>query len=242
MIVELKWDSELFRRKIGRLTAVPSEEKLKGLVKQAVKEGYRYITCRVVLKRVQNIQLLESQGFYLTDIGVVWEKEIDLQISNPKSQISNPPVRAASTKDIPMLKSMVKGLFKDSRFYNDPFFTKKEADKVYQAWIENSLREKTAKTFLIEDCGFIACKRLTENKGDIPLIGVVPKSQGKGFGSSLMQEAFKWFSGLKIKTVTVRTQANNITAMNFYNKLGFDVKYIDVTMGLILNKELKKKE
>lgn len=236
MILELKWDSELFGRKIGRLTAVPSEEKLKGLVKQAVKEGYRYITCRVVLKRVPNIQLLETQDFYLTDIGVVWEKEIGLQISNPKSQISNSPVRAARIKDIPMLKSMVKGLFKDSRFYNDPFFTKKEADKVYQAWIENSLQEKTAKTFLVENCGFITCKRLTENRGDIPHIGVVPKAQNKGFGSSLMQEAFKWFSGLKIKTVTVRTQINNITAMNFYKGLGFRIKHVDVTMGMIIRK------
>lgn len=241
MIVELKWDSQFFGRKIGRLTAVPSEEKLKGIVKQVGEEGYRYITCRVVFKRVPNIQLLETQGFYITDIGAVWEKEISNKNSRFKIQNSKHSVREAIFEDIPMLKSMVKGLFKDSRFYNDPFFTKKEADKVYQAWIENSLNYKAVKIFLVEDCGFIACKRLTENKGDIPLIGVVPKAQNKGFGSGLMQEAFKWFNELKIKTVTVRTQINNITAMSFYNKMGFNVKYADVTMGLILNKELKKK-
>ncbi|HBR21220.1 MAG TPA: hypothetical protein DD713_01415 [Nitrospiraceae bacterium] len=150
-------------------------------------------------------------------------------------------MREATIKDIPMLKSMVKGLFKDSRFYNDPFFTKKEADKVYQAWIENSLREKTAKTFLIEDCGFITCKILSKNRGDIPHIGVVPKAQGKGIGTSLMHRALKWFKENGVNTATVRTQANNSMAMNFYNKMGFNVKYADVTMGLILNKELKKK-
>ncbi len=238
MIVELKWDSELFGRKIGRLTAVPSEEKLKGIVKQAVKEGYRYITCRVVLKRVPNIQLLETQGFYITDIGAVWETELSSQFTVRSSQFT---AREATIKDIPMLKSMVKGLFKDSRFYNDPFFTKKEADKVYQAWIENSLREKTAKTFLIEDCGFITCKILSKNRGDIPHIGVIPKAQGKGIGTSLMHRALKWFKENGVNTATVRTQANNITAMNFYNKLGFNVKYADVTMGLILSKELKNK-
>lgn len=234
MITELKWDSEFFRRKIGKLTAVPSEEKLKELVKQAGKEGYRYITCRVILKRVPDIQLLESQGFYLTDIGVVWEKEINLQLSNS-------PVRAARIKDIPMLKSMVKGLFKDSRFYNDPFFTKKEADKVYQAWIENSLREKTAKTFLIEYCGFITCKRLSKNRGDIPHIGVVPKSQGKGMGASLMHRALKWFNENGMKTATVRTQADNLKAMNFYKGLGFRIKHIDITMGLILKERMLNK-
>lgn len=234
MIVKLKWDSELFGRKIGRLTVVPSEEKLKGIVNQAVKEGYRYITCRVVLKRVPDIQLLESQGFYLTDIGVVWEKEIDLHISNPKSQISNSLVREATIKDIPTLKSMVKGLFNDSRFFNDPFFTKKEADKVYQAWIENSLNDKTVKTFLIKDCGFITCKKMSKNKGDISLVGVVSKVQGKGIGSSLILRALDWFNENRMKTVTVRTQLNNVNAMNCYNKMAFKVKYVDITMGLIL--------
>lgn len=241
MIVELKWDSELFGRKIGKLTAVPSEEKLKGIVKQAGKEGYRYITCRVVLTRVPDIQLLETQGFYVTDIGAVWEKEICLQPSTFNLRPSTFSVREATAKDASMLKSMVKGLFKDSRFYNDPFFTKKEADKVYQAWIENSLNDKTVKTFLAEDCGFITCKRLSKNKGDIPHIGVVPKSQGKGIGTSLTHRALKWFKENGVKTVTVRTQADNVTAMNFYKGLGFRIKHIDITMGLILDKRMLNK-
>ena len=237
MIAELKWDTEFFRKKIGKLTNVPSEDEFKKLIRQSYKDGYKYLTCRIVLKKMSDIQILEKYGFYMTDIGATWEKEL----STFNIQHSTFPVREATIKDIPMLKSMVKGLFKDSRFYNDPFFTKKEADKVYQAWIENSLREKTAKTFLIEDCGFITCKILSKNRGDIPHIGVVPKAQGKGIGTSLMHRALKWFKENGVNTATVRTQANNSMAMNFYNKMGFNVKYADVTMGLILNKELKKK-
>lgn len=238
MIVELKWDSELFGRKIGRLTAVPSEEKLKGLVKQAVKEGYRYITCRVVLKRVTDIQVLQSQGFYITDIGAVLETSSPFSVPTSQFPIPNSqfPVREATIKDIPMLKSMVKGLFKDSRFYNDPFFTKKEADKGYQAWIENSVKDKTIKVFVAEKSGFITCKILSKNKGDIPLVGVVPKVQGKGIASRLMSKALNWFQENGVKTVTVRTQINNITAMNFYSGLGFRIKYVDVTMRLILDR------
>lgn len=238
MIAELKWDTEFFRKKIGKLTKVPLEYEFKKLIGQSCKDGYKYLTCRIVLKKMSEIQTLEKYGFYLTDIGIVLETELSSQFTVYSSQFT---VREATIKDIPMLKSMVKGLFKDSRFYNDPFFTKKGADKVYQAWIENSLRGKTAKTFLIEDCGFIACKRLSKNRGDIHHLGVVPKSQGKGIGNSLMLKAIKWFKENGMKTVTVRTQVNNITAMNFYNKMGFNVKYADVTMGLILSKELKKK-
>ena len=235
MIEQLKWDSEFFGRKIGRLTKVQPEKKLRSLIQQAHKKEYEYLLCRLILDKIAEIQLLERHGFYLTDIGVVWEKRI--QYSTFNTQHPTFLVREATIKDIPMLKSMVKGLFNDSRFYNDPFFTKKEADKVYQTWIENSLQEKTAKTFLVENCGFITCKRLSKNRGDIPHIGVVPKSQGKGIGTTLMHRALKWFKENGVKTVTVRTQANNSMAMNFYNRLGFDVKYIDVTMGLVLNGE-----
>ncbi|MDI6744684.1 MAG: GNAT family N-acetyltransferase [Thermodesulfovibrionales bacterium] len=238
MIVELKWDTEFFRKKIGKLTNVPSEDEIKKLISQSYKDRYKYLTCRIVLKKMSDIQILEKYGFYMTDIGVVWETELSSQFTVRSSQFT---AREATIKDIPMLKSMLEGLFKDSRFYNDPFFIKTQADKVYQAWIENSVKDKTVKTFFVEDCGFITCKILSKNKGDIPLVGVVPKAQGKGIGNSLMSRAFKWFNEVKIKTVTVRTQINNITAMSFYNKMGFNVKYADVTMGLILNKELKKK-
>lgn len=237
MIAELKWDTEFFRRKIGKLTNVPSEDEFKKLISQSCKDGYKYLTCRIVLKKMSDIQILEKYGFYMTDIGATWEKEL----STFDIRHSTFSVREAKAEDIPMLKSMVKGLFKDSRFYNDPFFTKKEADKAYQAWIKNSLNDKTVKTFLIEDCGFITCKKMSKNKGDIPLIGVVPKAQSKGIGSSLMRRALKWFDINGMKTVTVRTQANNRMAMDFYNKMGFNVKYADVTMGLILNKGIKKK-
>ncbi|HBG92146.1 MAG: hypothetical protein A2X54_03480 [Nitrospirae bacterium GWF2_44_13] len=241
MIEKVEWDSEFFSRKIGRLTKVPQGKKLKNLIHQAHNKGYEYLSCRLILDKIAEIQLLEKHGFYLTDIGIVWEKKIIKNISNLKSQISNSNIREATGKDSPMLKTTVRGLFKDSRFYNDPFFTKKEADKVYQAWVENSVEDKTIKVFVAEKSGFITCKRLSKNRGDIPHIGVIPKSQGKGIGTSLMHRALKWFKENGVNTATVRTQANNSIAMNFYKKLGFEVKYIDMTMGLILSMELKKK-
>lgn len=230
MIAELEWDSKFFRRKIGKLTEVPPENKLKKLIQQAYKFEYAYLTCRVIIEGMSKIQILEDHGFYMTDIGLMWEKKID-EILEPGIL-----VRSATIKDAPMLKSMVRGLFKDSRFYNDPFFTCEEAERFYQTWIENMVRDREIETFLVEDSGFIICKKLSKNMGDIPLIGVISKAQGKGIGSSLMHRALKWFNENGMKTVTVRTQANNIKAMNFYAGLGFRIKYMDTTMGLILNR------
>ncbi len=240
MIIELVWDSKFFKRKIGRLTKVPLKNECKKLIQKARKEEYKYLTARIIFKKIEDVQLLEKHGFYITDIGCVWEAKLDskflAEMNLLGKQVSSFEFqwREATLKDAPMLKSMVKGLFRKSRFYNDPFFTKKEADKVYQAWVQNTLQNKTMKTFLVEGCGVIACKKLAKNNGTITLIGVVSKARKRGLGRNLILKALKWFRENGVKTVTVRTQINNISAMNFYDKIGFSIKYFDITMGLKL--------
>lgn len=228
MIEKLEWDSRFFGRKIGRLTEAPPKNVLRRLIRKAQKDNYSYLTCRFNLNKISEIQSLENHGFYLTDIGIVWERNTDNKIE--------PLVlaREATTKDAAVLKKIARGLFKDSRFYNDPFFTYEEAENFYQTWIENSLKDKNIKTFLIKKSGFVTCKKLRGNRGNIPLIGVISARQDKGIGSSLVYKALNWFKKIGVKTVSVRTQANNIKAMNFYMGEGFKIKYTDVTMGLVI--------
>ena len=233
MIKELVWDSAFFKRKIGALTKVPSDEALRKFIRKARKDEYLYLTCRLKLNGMSEIQILEKNGFYLTDVGVVWERQTNADFRPSISVIE------ASSRDAAMLKKISGGLFKDGRFYHDPFFSYDEAEKLYQAWIESSLKDKDVKTFLVEEKGFITCKKLSKNKGDIPLIGVITGEQGKGIGSRLVHKAFEWFRMAGIKTVTVRTQANNVTAMNFYKGLGFSVKYVDATMGNMVKEEIR---
>lgn len=221
----------MFKRKIGRLINVPADRKLTKLLKQAYEEGYAYLTCRVRGERIVDMQRLEAHGFYTTDIGTVWERSPD---EFSLSEVNT--MRTAGKKDAPALKLIAKGLFLDSRFYHDPFFTREDAEKVYRGWIDNALRDNSQKTFLVEGGGFIICRKLIDNSGDIALIGVVSRSRRKGIGRVLVSKALQWFKKNGITTVTVRTQATNISAMNFYARIGFRVKYVDTTMGLILEK------
>jgi len=70
-------------------------------------------------------------------------------------------VRTALRNDIPKLKKMSTSLFADSCFYHDPFFSKKEADTLFQAWIENSVLGDAADIFYyVPDKGFITCKKV----------------------------------------------------------------------------------
>lgn len=234
MIENIEWDSNFFGRKIGRLTIVPPGDMLKKHILHACRDGYEYLTCRLVVEKISEIQCLEKHGFYITDIGAVWERGTD---SIPEQTVL---ARQATVKDAFVLESMSADLFRDSRFYNDPFFTHEEAGELYREWIRNSLRDRRSRTFFIEGYGFIICNKINK-KGDIVLIGVTPEKQGKGIGRCLVYQALNWFKGKKVDTVTVRTQANNIQAINFYMGLGFRMKHVDITMGLMLSPTLNMK-
>jgi hypothetical protein len=119
VIEELKWDSKFFNKKIGELKVVP--EQLSGVetvVEEAKKNGFKYIICKIQQQQTALIKLLESLGFYLSDIGVTWAVETDKFLY--KNMNKNPGIKKslniATEKDIPMLKKMVKSLFLESRF------------------------------------------------------------------------------------------------------------------------------
>ena len=237
-IKELKWDSAFFQRKIGALK-VPSDDRsgLKETFKKAKKDGFAYLTCRLAVQDTGLIKSLESAGFYLTDIGVTLATDIRRYFSNEKQ--SRPTIKhliqAATLEDIPALQKYITSLFRESRFYNDPFFSRADADRLYRAWIENSVRGEAADfVFHIPGAGFVSCRKAGKHSGQIVLVGVKKRFRGKGYGTALMAEAMEWFRKERISTVTVRTQLKNTKALNFYLHSGFMVKEYDIIFGRIL--------
>ena len=238
MIKELPWDSAFFQRKIGALK-VPSDDLsvLQDTLKKAKKDGFAYLTCRLPAQDAVLIRLLESNGFYLTDIGVTLETATRRYFQQGKQArpAKQNAIKAATLEDIPALQKYITSLFPESRFYNDPFFPREDADRLYRAWIENSVRGEAAGiVFHIPGTGFISCRKAGKHAGQIVLIGVKKGFRGKGCGTALMSEAMKWFRRERSMTVTVRTQLKNIKALNFYIRFGFSVRDFDVVFGKIL--------
>ncbi|HAM49194.1 MAG TPA: hypothetical protein DCP92_00295 [Nitrospiraceae bacterium] len=233
MIHELVWDTRFFGRKIGEMRNVSSDEEVKKSLVQAIREHFRYLMCRVSAHEIRAVQILENQGFYLTDVGVTLGKRVDLVDLSEKAQSS---AKEGTIEDVGTLKTIAAGLFKCGRFYQDHFFTREEADRVYQAWAENSVKGFADKVFLIGEKGFITC-RASGDTGDIPLVGVAAPYQGKGVGTALVRNALMWFHKSGVRTVTVRTQAGNDHAINFYERLGFRVKTVDLTLSTVLPRD-----
>jgi GNAT superfamily N-acetyltransferase len=270
MIKELTWDSAFFRRKIGTLILPSrnSSHSIEKALEKASKKGFAYLTCRLKYQDTALIRLLESYGFYLSDIGVILamktetfkseysciiagQKEGEVIHPHPplkkggrgdfhlkygeKDSLPSGYIKKATERDIPMLKRMSRSLFPESRFYSDPFFSKDEADGLYQTWIENSVKGEAADTvFCIPRKGFITCRKSGRRSGQIVVIGITRAFRGKGLGTALVKEAMQWFADRKIAEVTVRTQLKNLSALSFYLRLGFLPKEYDLVFGKIV--------
>lgn len=238
MIKELVWDTVFFKKRIGELTISSGKPySVETDIKKARANGFKYIICRLNSQQTADIKLLESSRFYLSDIGVTWAIRTGDFLCNKKNKDLGIKwsIRAAADKDIPGLKKISKSLFADSRFYNDPFYSKREADRLYMTWIENSVKGKFADAvFYIPGKGFITCRKAKRNKGEIKLIGIARDYRRKGAGTVLIEEAMDWFKHQDIDLVSARTQLRNLDAMNFYLRLGFYIKGYDILFGKIL--------
>ena len=236
-VSELSWDSAFFGKKIGELhldSVKPGN--INDSLEQARRDQYRYLLCKVESHNTHLTKMIEAKGFYLTDVAITWFVEtLDFtQIDLSTSVLSEKP-RLALRRDIAAARELVKSLFLHSRFYNDPFFNKKEADNLFQSWIENSINGEAADaTFLIDDVGVITCRRLGERKGEIILVGVREEKRGQKLGKGLIMTAFNWFNSNGISRVNVKTQLRNVSAMNFYSKLGFSIGGYSLVFGKIL--------
>jgi len=236
MIQELVWDSTLLGKKIGRLTiTTASRAPLVADLRKAASQRFAYITCKVQGHDERFTRLLESSGFYLSDIGITWQKEINILSGGTCGEPLPDTIRIAAEHDIPEIRKMSRSLFVQSRFYHDPFFSKKDADTIYQAWAENSVRREAADiVFYLPNGGFITCSKKGRGIGEIVLIGLRPAFRHKGYGTALVRKALQWFCENRIRNVRVRTQAKNISAMNFYLKSGFMMHGIDLVYAKIL--------
>ena len=237
MITALAWDSAFFRKKIGELK-ISSEpfSQIEASLRRAKSEDYQYIICKTEFGNARLIRFLESTGFYLADIGITWSIKTGklFRTANARREKTEKSVAVATGRDIPTLRKMAKSLFLESRFYHDPFFSKKEADALYMTWIENSIRGLAADiVFFVPDKGFVTCRK-DNRTGKIVLIGVRKGSRGKGTGTALVKEAIRWFAAQGLDSVCVRTQLRNFKAMNFYLKLGFTIDSHDMVFAKIL--------
>ncbi|GAB6120466.1 GNAT family N-acetyltransferase [Dysgonomonas termitidis] len=223
----LEWDSNFFRKKIGRINCPEDEDtgSLPILLEQATQDGYDLIYCFGNESfYVERVLLNEFQGT-LVDRKVVFSGSTQIE--------QDVPLSVKEYTDIepdPVLIHLgyLSGAY--SRYKLDSHFTEADFQYFYQTWIRNSLTKRIAdKTFVAyeNDCiiGFITVKKYPEY-GQIGLIATDEPVQGKGYGKLLIDAVKKYLGNEGLPVLEVATQFDNKGACHFYERCGLSVNRI----------------
>lgn len=238
------FDSEVFERKIGRITQARATSTadhtllLRSLTDTAETKGFSQVLRRTSGIERAEVWALERAGFELMDIGVTFGRRLGGIISPPvHDEII---VRAATEADIIAIANGMMHLPWGSRYESDPTYTPEQVQDLRTRWLWNSYRGRAAAVLVGEideqAAGFVTCL-LDEaaGTGNIDLVGTLPSFRGRGAASHLVAHAVAWFSS-RCRFVTVRTQATNTAAAGVYERAGFTLHSSDITFRVNLDK------
>lgn len=217
------WDTDFFGYPIGRIRARQLDvPQLNGLIKMAGGEHYRLVYLFVNPDDEVLNQAAQQFGATLVDQKVTFRTVIANQEDVLEDQhIIDYSAESPSKKLIEL--SLQSGIY--SRYKTDPNFKNGEFEKLYLAWIENSVNKKIAShTFVYMEDGDelgVVTAQVQPELAQIGIIAVDEHARGKAIGSKLMKHLMDGLKKNNVPLLDVATQINNTNACNFYKKLGF---------------------
>lgn len=220
----LEWDSNFFNRRIARVTSNRLDgHKTKNIIEWCHNHN---IDCLYFLADADDdltVRIAEAHRFHFVDIRVSFEKQLDG--APPQAEADAELIRPATLDDIPTLQGIARACYRHTRFYYDTHFPVRQADALYETWIEKSCKGYADIVFVAQaqgkPAGYLSCHLPDASTGQIGLVGVRSDSSGLGLGQALVNHALSWFAQQNVRRVRVATQARNSQAQRLYERCGF---------------------
>ena len=216
----LEWDSQFFGLRIARLT----EPRLTSGIVASARHWCRanQIDCLYFLADSDDpdtVTLAQVNAFRLVDIRLTMEHLLGGG-AGPA-----PAVRPFQPTDATGLRAIARVSHRDSRFYYDARFARRQCDTLYEAWIERSFRG-WADAVLVADwdgtpAGYISCHLAPPGVGSIGLFAVAQEYQRRGLGQQLISAALEYLRQNGMKQARVVTQGRNVGSQRVYQRSGF---------------------
>jgi dTDP-4-amino-4,6-dideoxy-D-galactose acyltransferase len=219
LVQYLVWDSDFFGYKIGELRAFSN---LDNHLQEAKNEGYKLIYAKS--------QDIKTHDDYIKAGGKLVDEKITFSRSVPQIQIPQ-PINIKLYEQQTVSKNLLdlaiqSGIY--SRFKLDTNFKNHEFEKLYTAWIENSVKKQIAEYVIISEIQGKIVGLLTlgikNDRADIGILSVDERFRGHGIATQLMNKAFLESEKLLQTRIQVVTQKANKQACSFYKKLGFEIE------------------
>lgn len=224
MIEELKWDSDFFGYRVGRIKLNHKKELDLKKLKVAARE-YRlvYVMSTEQLTEINNFKLVDSKVIFTKPLA---QKEINTNGNNRIVEF-DPEIHSYSQlKELALLSGI------SSRFQTDINFHKGEFQKLYTKWLDRSISKDIAFSVLIrlmekKVTGFVTLGSENKNVAQIGLIAVSEKFQGQKIGSALIKHCESISVEKGFSYLNVATQKENHSAMKFYHSNDFNIKKVE---------------
>lgn len=224
-----KWDSDFLGIPCAKLELYEDLDLDQQKLLHCLLSPFTWVTIRNPKDcTLNNIWIPKMLGAYLVDINVSFTKSPLAHLESfPKISIqNNMPFNST-------IISLSQYVYLYSRFFNDPLFPQEKAHELYSSWLKNSFSKNDKYFCTLTDLkttlGFILFHLNTDDSATIELIGVNPQVQNSGIGSQLLFALENYLLQQHILTLHVGTQIQNLQAINFYVKKGFNMSDIHYT-------------
>lgn len=219
MVQCLKWDSDFFKLRIGRVD-ITSHEEWNELMQKMATLKTRYDLIYVFSK---NDLPINDDSIQLADTKTIYAKIIEASdmLLSPIEQYT----KKTPNKDMYHL-ALVSGVY--SRFRLDKRLPTQSYERMYSRWIEQSVNGAMADAVLVHRTdnhidGLITVQ-VVNDTAHIGLVAVDECSQGKGIGTGLIKAVeFYLLNATDVRILKVATQWENKQACHLYEKNGFTV-------------------
>lgn len=217
----LEWDTDYFGVSSARvnLSGVVDEKGQDEIIEFC--KGYDFVTISNFNNLKENNHWIGNRtNTFLADMNIQFMKVL---VGKPEHQDEKTYVVNNYPRNVQVVDIAGKS-FLFSRFFNDLRLPQEQAKNIYLHWTECAFGQENKYFVICEREGNVAgyiLFSINEDNSVIELIAVDEKYQGQRVGKSMIQtmESFVVVKG--INNIKVGTQVNNISAAQFYSKMGF---------------------
>lgn len=223
IIESLKWDSDFFGMKIGRIQLAEGSFTKARFIEEQNKGQFDLIYGFSGTSQNPN-GFWESLGFYLADSLII----LSMQFNPEKYKNSDyAPCAKLSKEDITACYEIAEMTACVSRFYREPVIGHSLAKKLYRKWVDTALDGTFSDCLFVERIkGKIAgihTIKTENNAGVFTLTGVRNDLLGRHIGRKLWDQSFAYWanSGQKIISVHSKFSIRNLQSLGFHIAMGF---------------------
>ena len=224
----LQWDTDFFGHRIGRVNGKELDADILASIYDWSEQNH--IDCLYYLAESNDrgsIRLAENHQFQLVEIRLIFERW--LKDWNPDSRLRSADevsIRDAKPGDVPILKSIARTSYVDSRYYFDEHFSEEKWGAYYAAWVEKSCTGGAEMALAAERAeevvGYItAVVNKDKREAMYELTGVREDVRKLGVGNELFRSGLDRFVRQGIQYVWLATQGRNVPTQRMIQRNGF---------------------